>query len=149
MGARQTVLSDAQNITTAFQSASASLTGVASAANSALGQNVTAANNLLGQLANINQALVSAPNDPSLLDQQEAALNSLSSLLPVNVLPQGNGQVMVYSGGTVLVGQSGAQSLTLTPGTGTTPPSITAGTIRPASVRLRRRMTSSISGQSK
>jgi len=127
VGARQTVLSDAQNITTAFQSASASLTGVASAANSALGQNVTAANNLLGQLANINQALVSAPNDPSLLDQQEAALNSLSSLLPVNVLPQGNGQVMVYSGGTVLVGQSGAQSLTLTPGTGTTPPSITAG----------------------
>jgi flagellar hook-associated protein 1 FlgK len=126
--AQQTVLSDAQNIASTFQSAAASLTAVQSGANTALGQNVTAANNLLGQLAKINQALSSTPNDPSLLDQQQAALTSLSALMPVNVLPQENGQVLVYNGGSVLVGQDGAHTLNLTPGNGATPPSITAGT---------------------
>jgi len=126
-GAQQTVLSDAQSVTGSFQSAAASLTGSLTTANTGLAQDVTSANSLLSQLAVINKGLATAPNDPSLLDQQESALNSLSALLPVNVLPQADGQALVYSGGTMLLDESGAQTLTLTPGNGATPPSVTAG----------------------
>ena len=126
-GAQQTVLSDAQNVAGSFQSAAGSITQTMTGAVTALGQNVTAANNLLGQLKIINQDLQASPNDPTLEDQQEAALNSLASLLPVNVLPQSDGAVIVASGGTVLLDQSGVKSLSLTGGTGAEPPSITAG----------------------
>ena len=126
-GAQQTVLSDAQSVANAFQNAAGSIANSMTGANTALQQNVSAANNLLGQLAVINKGLVAAPNDPSLLNQQEAALNSLSQLLPVNVIPQDGGQVLVATGGTVLLDQSGAQSLALAQGMGATPPTLTVG----------------------
>ena len=108
---RQTVLSDAQTIIGSFQSAAASIGGTLSGAQETLSTNVTSANTLLGQLATINAGLAQSPNSPSLLDQQQAALNSLSQYLPVNAIPQGNGSVIVASGGTVLLDQSGAQAL--------------------------------------
>ena len=123
-GAQQTVLSDAQSIVSSFQSAAGALTAAQTAANTSLSNSVSAANSLLAQLATINGALANSPNDPSLVDQQEAALNTLSQLLPVNVLPEADGGVLVYTGGTALLNQSGAQDLTLTAGNGTTPPSI-------------------------
>jgi flagellar hook-associated protein 1 FlgK len=125
---QQTVVSDAQQVTGAFHSAAGAITTVQTSATTALSDNVSEANNLLGQLATINKGLVTSPNNPSLLDQQEAALNSLSSLLSVNVVPTGtSGQVLLASGGTVLLDQAGAQTLTLTGGAGTEAPSITAG----------------------
>lgn len=127
-GARQTVLSDAQTVTGSFQSASGAITQTMTGAVTELGENVTAANKLLGQLNVINQDLQTSPNDPTLEDQQEAALNSLASLLPVNVLPQSDGAVIVATGGTILLDQSGVKTLSLTGGTGATPPSVTAGT---------------------
>jgi len=111
---RQTVLSDAQTVTSSFQSAASSITSTTASAQTSLASNVSSANALLAQLDNINKTLTQTPNDSSLLDQQQAALNSLSSLLPVNVLPQSNGSVIVTSGGTVLLDQSGVQTLTTT-----------------------------------
>ncbi|MDE1895787.1 MAG: flagellar biosynthesis protein FlgK [Rhodospirillales bacterium] len=108
---RQTVLSDAQTIIGSFQSAASSIGGTLSGAQETLSTNVTSANTLLGQLATINAGLAQSPNSPSLLDQQQAALNSLSQYLPVNAIPQGNGSVIIASGGTVLLDQSGAQAL--------------------------------------
>jgi flagellar hook-associated protein 1 FlgK len=125
---RQVVLADAQSITGSFQSAAASITATQTTAVGTLQQGVGQANDLLGQLAAINKGLAAAPNDPNLLDQQQAALNSLSGLLSVNVLPQANGEVQITTGGTVLLDQSGAQTLTLNGGTGGTPPTVTAGT---------------------
>lgn len=125
---RQTVLSDAQSITGSFQSAASAITTAQTGSATALQNNVTTANSLLTQLANINQGLNTSPNNASLLDQQESALNSLSSLLSVNVIPQGSsGQVLVAAGGTVLLNQAGAQNLTLQAGTPTVSPSITVG----------------------
>ena len=121
---RQTVLADAQTVTSSFQSASSVINDTIAGASTTLTQSVTSANNLLAQLANINQSLVQSPNQPSLLDQQQAALNSLSQLLPVSVLPQSNGSILVTTGGTVLLDQSGAQTLAAT---ATTPPVVTAG----------------------
>jgi flagellar hook-associated protein 1 FlgK len=124
---RQTVLADAQNVTGTFQSAAGEINGAISGASQTLDESVTSANNLLGQLATINQGLAISPNDPSLLDQQEAALSSLSSLVSVNTLPQANGSVIVASGGTVLLDQSGVQTLNVVNGADGAAPSVTAG----------------------
>jgi flagellar hook-associated protein 1 FlgK len=79
-------------------------------------------------LQEINQGLITSPNNVSLLDQQEAALASLSSLLSVNVLPLGsNGEVLLASGGTVLLNQAGAQTLTLTGGLDSVAPTVSVG----------------------
>jgi flagellar hook-associated protein 1 FlgK len=123
---RQTVLSDAQTVTSSFQSAAGNISGTTSGASETLSTSLTSANNLLNQLANINKSLTQSPNDPSLLDQQQSALNSLSQYLPVNTLPQSNGSVIVTTGGTVLLDQSGPQALAVSTGSGT--PSVTAGT---------------------
>lgn len=124
---RQTVLSDAGSVTGAFQSASSTLSAVGASATETLGQSVSTANNLLAQLATINKALQIAPNEPSLLDQQQAALTSLSSLVSTSAITQPNGALILTSGGTVLLDQSGAQSLSVVPGTTTSPPSVTVG----------------------
>ncbi|HTQ71237.1 MAG TPA: flagellar basal body rod C-terminal domain-containing protein [Acidocella sp.] len=108
-----TVLSDAGGVAAAFQSAAGTIQSSMAAATSALGDNVTSANGLLGQLASINHSLTAAPNDASLLDQQQAALNSLSSLLGVTVTPQADGGVIVSSGGTMLLTQAGVKSLSV------------------------------------
>jgi flagellar hook-associated protein 1 FlgK len=132
---RQTVLADAQTVTGSFQSAAGVINGAVSGAGAVLQQSVTSANNLLGQLAVINKSLISAPNSPSLLDQQQGALNGLSSLISVNALAQPNGSVIVTTGGTVLLDQSGAQNLqvnnsgaapSLTAGNSATPVNVTA-----------------------
>jgi flagellar hook-associated protein 1 FlgK len=122
---RQTVLADAQTVTSSFQSAAGVINDTIAGASTTLTQSVSSANNLLSQLSNINKSLVETPNQPSLLDQQQAALNSLSQLLPVSVLPQPNGAVIIATGGTVLLDQSGPQTLSTTT---TNPPNVTAGT---------------------
>lgn len=126
-GQRQTVLSDLTTVTNTFQDAAGAIANTQTEASEALSSNVVLANNLLTQLAGINHSLADAPNNPNLLDQQQAALNSLSGLISVSVLPQANGQAVVTSGGTVLLDQSGAQALTATAGTGSTPPRLAAG----------------------
>ncbi len=126
-GARETVLSDAETVSGTFQTAATSLNTTMSDAGTALQENVSTANNLLSQLATINQGLQTSPNDPSLLDQQESALSSLSSLLPVNVLTQSNGSVQLSLGGNVLLNQAGAETLSLSGGTATEAPTIKVG----------------------
>lgn len=123
---RQTVLSDAQSVTGAFQSAAGGINSTITSATETLGADVSTANNLLGQLQSLNTSLAQSPNDPSLLDQQQSALNALSQLLPVNVLPQSDGAVIIASGGTILLDQSGAQSLAVT-ATSAGEPAVTAG----------------------
>ncbi len=112
-GQAQTVLSDAQTIVGAFQNASGSIQSSIAASAATVTQGVNSANSLLQQLATLNQALIKAPNDSSLVDQQQGALNSLSSLLNVNAISQSNGTVLLASGGTILLDQSGAQTLTV------------------------------------
>jgi flagellar hook-associated protein 1 FlgK len=126
-GQAQTVLSDLQSVTSSFQSAAGTIGTTQTQTVATLSQNVTQANSLLGQLASINNSLTTAPNDPNLLDQQQAALNSLSGLLSVNVVTGASGQIQVNAGGSVLLDQAGAQSLTLAGGTAGTAPTITVG----------------------
>lgn len=123
---RQTVLSDAQNITGSFQTASISLNNIVAGAQETLSSGITSANTLLSQLAKINAGLEQTPNASGLLDQQQAALNSLSQYLPVNTITQSNGSVIIATGGTMLLDQSGVQALAVASSTnGKT--SVTAG----------------------
>ncbi|WP_026439263.1 FlgK family flagellar hook-associated protein [Acidocella facilis] len=108
---RQTVLSDAGNVVGTFQTAATSIASVVSGQQTGLSSNVTAANQILQQLSTLNKSLQTAPNSPSLLDQRDSALNALSHYLPVNIIPQSDGGVVVATGGTVLVDQSGVQAL--------------------------------------
>ena len=124
---RQTVLSDAQAVTTTFQSASSNIDAVIAGAQTNVSTGITAANNSLSNLYNINQSLQRDPNNPSLLDQQQAALNTLSQYLPVNAVTQSNGSVLVASGGTMLLDQSGVQTLAASFGSANSNPVITAG----------------------
>lgn len=123
---RQTVLSDAQAVTSSFGAASSNISTVVSSAQESLSTGVTAANGLLAQLQSINKSLEQTPNSPSLLDQQEAALNSLSQYLPVSTIPQSNGSVILTSGGTMLLDQSGPQSLAVSTNSNNQPV-VTAG----------------------
>jgi flagellar hook-associated protein 1 len=125
---QQTVISDASSVTGAFQSAAGSITAAKTGATTALSDEVSTANNLLGQLQGINQGLIASPNNVSLLDQQEAALASLSNLLSVNVVPIGsNGEVLLASGGTILLDQAGPQTFNLTGGAGSVAPTVSVG----------------------
>jgi flagellar hook-associated protein 1 FlgK len=125
---QQTVISDAKSVTDAFRSAAGSITAAQTGATTALSGEVSTAGNLLGQLQDINQGLIASPNNVSLLDQQEAALASLSNLLSVNVVPVGsNGEVLLASGGTVLLDQAGPQTLSLEGGTNSVAPTVSVG----------------------
>jgi flagellar hook-associated protein 1 FlgK len=132
---RQTVLADAGTVVGTFQSGSTTLTAVAASATETLNQSVSTANNLLTQLAKINTALQTSPNQAGLLDQQQAALASLSSLIGSSAIVQPNGAVILTSGGTVLLDQSGPQTISVVPGTATAAPGVTVGkgaTVLPA-----------------
>ena len=134
----ETVLADAQSVTGSFQSAAGAINSSIADSSQTLQQSVSSANNLLDQLATINKSLALAPNDPNLLDQQQAALNSLSSLISVNAMPQADGSVILASGGTVLLDQSGAQTINVLDGNGSTPPSLAPGITRHRSPRAAR-----------
>jgi flagellar hook-associated protein 1 FlgK len=124
---RQTALSDAQAVTSSFQSAATVINGTVTGAQETLSTDITSANSLLNQLSDINANLAQSPNNPSLLDQQQEALNSLSQYLPVSTVPQSNGSVIVTTGGTVLLDQSGSQTLAVSTNSAGEP-AVTAGT---------------------
>jgi flagellar hook-associated protein 1 len=122
-----TTLADAGNLVDTFQAASESLDSQFSGIDESLQQSVASANQLLSQLATINAGLQTAPNDNSLLDEQQAALNSLSQLIGIQTVPLQNGAVEVTVNGAVLLDQSGAQTLSLTQTTPTSTPELTVG----------------------
>jgi len=123
----QTVIADAQSIVSAFQSAAQGLTQQFTSTATTMQQNVASANQLLKGLATINSQLVATPGDNSLLDQQEADLGSLSKLIGVSTVPLSNGAIELTVNGTVLLDQSGAQTLAVSQTSPSATPVITAG----------------------
>lgn len=111
---RQTLISDGQQLTGAFNTAAQNITQ--SLGN--LGQqgvNLTQqANQIIGNLAQINQSLRSrtGENANGLLDQQASALQSLSKLIGVHVIRHANGTVRLGVRGQVLLDGSGASTVT-------------------------------------
>ena len=112
MPARQSMLSNAQNLSQTFQSVGQQLSSIGAGVNQQIGQSVTQINGLSQQIAQLNTQISTlqgagngAVND--LLDQRDQLLTQLNSQVGVQVLHQSNSQINVYlSNGQVLVAGS-------------------------------------------
>ena len=112
--ARQTVLTAASNVATAFQQTASGLTSLAVNANQQLQQTVSQVNTLVGQIQQLNTlAAGSNGNDAGLDAELNAAIENLSQYVPVTATKQPDGTYTVMlNGQTPLV--SGTQQYDLT-----------------------------------
>lgn len=109
------VVSAAQTLTQQLNSMTAGIQTLRGQAETGIADDVSQANDLLQQIAQLNQRIGgSAQNDSataSLLDQRDSAINQLSSLMDIRVIPGDHNQVSVLTtSGVQLVG---AQAATL------------------------------------
>ncbi|MBI2802765.1 MAG: flagellar hook-associated protein FlgK [Gammaproteobacteria bacterium] len=117
--ARQVFLTAAKTLTQRFQDLDSRFAELTTNVNNGLTQRVGAVNTLATSLANLNTSIVHAlgvaqgqpPND--LLDQRDALLKKLSSLVNISTLPQQDGGLNVFIGnGQLLVAGSNPVALT-------------------------------------
>jgi flagellar hook-associated protein 1 FlgK len=116
----QTVLTSAQSLTAEFQSTSAQLNQLSQGVNTQLTSTVQSINGYATQIANLNNAIQTAegstagqqPND--LLDERDQAVASLSKLVGVTVVQQGNQyNISIGTGQPMVVGTQAYQLTTL------------------------------------
>lgn len=124
---RQTVMADAQTVVTSFNAAASAVAAQQTTLVQGMSESATQANQLLGQLAGINKSLQANPNSNSLLDQQQSAMQSLSQILGVSIVPQPNGAIEVTSGGVVLLDSSGAQTISVSQSSPSATPVVAVG----------------------
>ena len=116
---RQVMLSEAQTLANRFNYVDARLTELAENTNEQMSLHVIDINQYAQDIAQLNQQIVrlertpaGSPND--LLDQRDQAIEALSKLIRVDVRPQDDGSVNVFTDtGHRLVSQSNAESFTL------------------------------------
>lgn len=112
--ARQTLMSDGQQLTAAFNTVAGNIQGNRNNLDQQASDLTGRVNQLLTQLASINQQIRTRGGSDinSLLDNQQAALQSLSKLVGVNVIRYSNGAIRLSNNGQVLLDSSGATTLT-------------------------------------
>jgi flagellar hook-associated protein 1 len=105
--ARQTLVSDAQNLASAFNEINSELGQQNTALNTTLGDNVTSANQLISGIASLNQQISTAEfgggNANDLIDEQQQDLQNLAQLTDITTSDGSNGQVNVSIDGQALV----------------------------------------------
>jgi flagellar hook-associated protein 1 len=114
---RQSVLTAAQNLASAFNQASASLRSTQGGIDRSVVQTVSQINTLTSQIAVVNAqvsgAVSSGQNAGPFIDQRNQLINQLSSLVDVSTIDAGNGSLtLTTSSGAPLV--AGGQSFQLT-----------------------------------
>ncbi|HEY3857435.1 MAG TPA: flagellar hook-associated protein FlgK [Verrucomicrobiae bacterium] len=104
---RQTLVANAQNLATQFNSVSSSLSNVRDQINQSIQNGVSSANQDLAQIATLNQQIVMADAEGGsandLVDQRQAAINDLASYANVATTAQSNGAVNISIGGVEMV----------------------------------------------
>ncbi|HEY1790731.1 MAG TPA: flagellar hook-associated protein FlgK [Verrucomicrobiae bacterium] len=124
IGARQTLISDAQSLATAFNQINSGLEQESTTLNTSLSDNVDSANPLLSGIASLNQQISAAQfgggNANDLLDERQQDLNNLAQLTDITTTNGANGAVNVSIGGQTLVsGNQVSETLqTYDPGNG-------------------------------
>ena len=104
MTARTAALSQADEMSARFRTASARLDDLQSGVQVQMQGNVTAINSLASKIATLNQAITNAasqsqaPND--LLDQREQAISDLNQYVQTSVLPAQDGSLSVFIAGS-------------------------------------------------
>ena len=120
--ARQALLSQSDSLVQNFQYVNTTVNQGYSQVNTAISNSVSQINSLANNIADLNNQIVLAtgiagggsPND--LLDQRDAQLNKLASLVSVTTVKESNGAVNVFVGnGQSLVVGSKSQALSVVP----------------------------------
>jgi flagellar hook-associated protein 1 FlgK len=119
---QETVLATGQNLATAFNTASSTLTSQQNGLNTQVTQDVSQINQLSQQIAALNPQIVQAKaggqaDGGTLQDQQDELVLKLSALTNVSITKTDNGETLTTGNGSVLV--MGAQSYALRTSTGT------------------------------
>lgn len=119
---QEAVLTAGQNLATAFNTASSTLTSQKSGLNTQVTEDVSEINQLSSQIAALNPQIVSLKasgqtDGGTLQDQQDALVLKLSALTNVSVTQTDNGETLTTGNGTPLV--VGSKSYTLQTSTGT------------------------------
>lgn len=117
---RQSVLTSAQNMAQAFNSASASLTTLQQSAGATVTQSVSQINSLIPQIAELNSQVSAAEstgqNAGTFLDQRNQLITQLSGLVDVSEIDAGNGNITLTTGnGSPLVVGNKSFQLTTQP----------------------------------
>ena len=119
--ARQAVLSAGQNLATAFNTTSSTLTSQQAGLNSTATQDVSEINQLTTQIASLNPQIDelkgNGQNGGVLQDQQSQLILKLSALTSVSVTQTDNGETLTTGNGTPLVVGSKSFALQTTTGT--------------------------------
>ncbi len=104
---RQSLVANAQQLATEFNSVSSQLSGVRDQVNQSIQNGVSSANQDLAQIAALNQQIVMADGQAGsandLVDQRQAAINDLASYANVTTSAQANGAVNISIGGATMV----------------------------------------------
>jgi flagellar hook-associated protein 1 FlgK len=108
----QTV-TDARRLLEGLGQASADVQGMRSRADSQIAQEVAMLNTALQQVEQLNRQIISTQtlggSSPALLDQRQAVLDTIGSVVPINVVPRDTGAIAIYTeGGAVLLDISAA-----------------------------------------
>ena len=123
-GAQQSVVGSAQAVANTLNQSYSQLTSLAASLQSQIGSGGTdggelaQANSLLSQVAKLNQGIVvgasGGNNVNALLDQSNAAVNQLASLMGIRAINEPNGTVSVYMNSIQVVFGNTAQQLVTT-----------------------------------
>jgi flagellar hook-associated protein 1 FlgK len=110
-GQRQVVLQDGAAVASTFQNLQGQLGGIQDSVQNTLASQVTSADQLATQIASLNGQIVTAQGGTagtanSLLDQRDAAVQSLSQLMDVTTVQEPSGSLDVYVGSEPLVSGS-------------------------------------------
>jgi flagellar hook-associated protein 1 len=112
--AQSSVVSTAQLLAQQLNQTTASIQSLRENAELGISNAVTQANNAMSQIAALNQQIAAAPQGASetatLMDQRDSYIDQLSQLMDINVVPNGQNQVSVFTNsGIELVGAEAAQ----------------------------------------
>lgn len=115
---RDAVVQKAQGLISQFHRIDSELTRTAQDAAVQLNADVAQANRLAGQIATLNSRIQelgnSADYTPDLQDQRDQAIDELSALVGVRVLPRDDGTISILAGNTLLVDANRVQTLAVT-----------------------------------
>ncbi len=114
---RQIVVAAARDVTDQLNQTVTNLNEMSSALLAQAKTQVGSINNLSAQIASLNQQIhqgtLSGANINGLLDQRDQALSGLAKLVDVNTVAQSNNQISVFAGGSPLVLDNQAATLSL------------------------------------
>lgn len=101
-------VNDANRLIEGLALASRDVQDMRTNADTQIAQDVAKLNTALQQVEDLNvqitQTLSRSGSSPALLDQRQAVLDTIGSIVPINVVPRDNGSIAIYSeGGAVLL----------------------------------------------